>query len=108
MNETIRQHVKRRALISLAVVLVGIGLLWVLIAIAPYAPRTAQVLAVFILAGIVVGSLAAAAGMRCPRCGRRYTRNDYARFAWFFLSEPEACPRCGESYDAPWRKWTKT
>jgi hypothetical protein len=42
-----------------------------------------------------------------PKGGRWYARSDYARFTWFFLSEPDACPRCGESYDAPWRKWSK-
>jgi hypothetical protein len=105
--ETIREHLKRRARLSLLIVLCGIGLLSVCVAVAPRV-HAAGALALIVFALMAVGSIAAAAGMRCPGCGRWYTRDDYARFTWFFLREPDACPRCGESYDAPWRKWSRT
>jgi hypothetical protein len=106
MPETIRQHLKRRARLSLLIIGVGMLLMLVLTPLMHYG-TWAGCLVIGIFVAMAVGSIASCAGMRCPNCGRWYSRGDYARFTWFFLSEPDVCPRCGESYDAPWRKWSK-
>jgi hypothetical protein len=100
MNETIRQHIKRRARLSMRILLWYFVVMIGLLAIArnrPWGGPLAGTL--FVAMGV---SLVWAAWIRCPKCGRWLSRNEFARFSWWFLREPDACPRCGVSYETPW------
>jgi endogenous inhibitor of DNA gyrase (YacG/DUF329 family) len=60
----------------------------------------ASTAAVLVFGTMAIGLLWSGS-VKCPRCGRRFSRNDFARFAWPFLTEPDSCPECGVSLDAP-------
>ena len=107
MAETIREHLKRRAQLSLQSVMAGVGLMFLALWLEEFIDW-AGVLMIVVFVVSALASIAAAGGMRCPGCGRWFSRGEYAAFTWPFFKEPESCPRCGQSYDAPWRKWRKS
>jgi hypothetical protein len=100
MSVTIREHVRRRAKQSTAILFWAFVLMICLLAIGrnrPWVGPTVGLVFVAMVAGLIWS-----AWIRCPRCGRWFSRTDLARFTWWFLREPEACPRCGVSLDTAW------
>jgi hypothetical protein len=98
MSETIRQHVKRRVRLTAVVLAVGMAAMLYLLdhRVEPWA-RSASLPA---FAAMAVG-LIWSGWVNCPRCGYLFSRNEFARFAWPSLPEPDNCPHCGISLDSP-------
>jgi hypothetical protein len=99
MPGTIRQYIKRRIRLTAAILVGGMLLLLYLVQHRDQPGARAACVAVFCATAV---GLLWATWVKCPRCGYFFSRNDFARFAWPFLDEPDQCPRCSVSLDDPY------
>jgi hypothetical protein len=97
--KTIRDYLRRRVRVTAAIFVGGMLLLIYLLGHwREHAWGRSAVIAAFCL---MSAALLWSGWLKCPRCGTFVTRNDFARFAWPFLREPDTCPECGISLDTP-------
>lgn len=98
MGESIGQYVRRRVRFTAVILAGGIATLAYLV---DHRSEPWAATAALVVFGAMAAGLIWSGSVKCPRCGGLFSRDDFARFAWPFLSEPDSCPECGISLDAP-------